>query len=40
LFDTETIVSINSPSSLWSWVNYKIYVSNYQSATTTLELRN
>jgi len=40
LFDTETIVSINSPSWLWTWVNYKIYVSNYQSAATTLELRN
>ena len=38
VFDT---VSIDSPGSLWSGVNYKIYVSNYQTAITALmELRN
>ena len=31
LFDTESVVSIDSPDAYRSWVNYKIYVSNRQS---------
>lgn len=41
LFDTESVVSIDSPSVLWNGVNYKIYVSNYQSAVASpMQLRN
>lgn len=41
LFDTEQVVSIDSPTGLWSWVNYRIYVSNYQSASTqNMQLQN
>ncbi len=34
------LVEVDSPSSLWSDVNYKIYVANYPSAVTTIEFRN
>lgn len=40
LFGALSTVSIDSPTSLWSGVNYKIYISNFQSAAGTLELRN
>jgi hypothetical protein len=34
------LVEIDSPSALWSDVNYKIYIANYPSAVTTIEFRN
>ena len=37
IFDT---VSVNSPSALWAGVNYKIYISEVQSAATNMEFRN
>ena len=41
LFDTETSVAIDSPTVLRNWVQYKIYVSNYQSAVSSaMQLRN
>jgi len=41
LFDTETIVAIDSPTVLWNGVNYRIYVSNYQTAITApMQLQN
>ena len=41
LFDSENIVSIDSPTTLRNGVNYKIYVSNYQSqVVSTMQLRN
>jgi hypothetical protein len=41
LFPAFDTVAIDSPTVLWAGVNYKIYVSNYQSAITALmELRN
>ncbi|NJO62870.1 MAG: hypothetical protein HC836_33010 [Richelia sp. RM2_1_2] len=41
LFPAFDTVSINSPTALWAGVNYKIYIANYQSATTgSMELRN
>jgi hypothetical protein len=33
LFPDPDVVSIDSPTSLWSGVNYKIYVSNFQTST-------
>lgn len=32
LFPAPNLVSINSPTALWSGVNYNIYITNYQSA--------
>jgi hypothetical protein len=41
LFDSESIVSIDSPTVLWNGVNYKIYVSNYQSEVVSpMQLQN
>jgi len=41
LFWSEVIQAIDSPTVLWNGVNYKIYVSNYQSAVSLpMELRN
>lgn len=41
LFPAPTTVSINSPSVFWAGINYKIYISNFQSAVTDpMELRN
>jgi hypothetical protein len=34
LFETEVIGAIDSPDGYWSGVNYKIYISNYQTTTT------
>jgi hypothetical protein len=33
LFNAPTTVSVNSPSSCWSGVNYKFYISNYPTST-------
>ncbi|MBS1506031.1 MAG: hypothetical protein JSS79_05235 [Bacteroidetes bacterium] len=35
LFPDPVTVTINSPSSLWSGVSYKIYISNYQTAVSS-----
>lgn len=41
LFGIEQVISIDSPSSLWSGQNYKIYVSNFATTTTgSMQLRN
>lgn len=41
LFPAPSVVNIDSPSVLWNDVDYKIYVSNYQSAVAlSMELRN
>ena len=41
LFPIPEVVTINSPTALWAGIQYKIYVSNYQSAVSALmELRN
>jgi hypothetical protein len=41
LFPAPTIVNIDSPTTLWSGVNYKIYISNFQSAISApMQLRN
>jgi hypothetical protein len=41
LFPAFASVTIDSPSSLWTGVSYKIYISNYQSASAVnMELRN
>jgi hypothetical protein len=41
LFWDESIVSIDSPDAYWSWVNYKIYISNYTSeALLPMQLQN
>ena len=41
LFPDPDVISIDSPTVLWAGVNYKIYISNYQSAVSALmELRN
>lgn len=41
LFPAFDTVSINSPTALWSGVQYKIYVSNYQTAVAVaMQLRN
>ena len=34
------IVEIDSPSSLWNDVDYKIYIANYPSVVNTIEFRN
>lgn len=41
LFWAESIVSIDSPSAYWAWVNYKIYIANYVTTQPlSIELRN
>lgn len=41
LFNNDVIVPINSPTGLWTGVNYRIYLSNYATSTTgVMELRN
>ena len=40
LFPNFDTVSINSPTALWSGVNYKIYISNVQSSASIMEFRN
>jgi hypothetical protein len=41
LFPTFDTVIINSPTSLWSGVSYKIYISNYQTlSSAAMQLRN
>lgn len=41
LFANDTITSIASPTSLWSAVNYRIYISNFTTGTIgVMELRN
>ncbi len=41
LFPDPDVVTINSPTSLWSSISYKIYITNFQSAVVVaMELRN
>ncbi len=41
LFPSPDVVAINSPLALWSGVQYRIYVANYQSGVVLpMELRN
>ena len=41
LFPAFDTISVDSPTVLWSGINYKVYVSNYQTAIAALmELRN
>lgn len=41
LFGNESTATVDSPTLLWSWVNYKFYISNYQSASTQpMQLKN
>lgn len=41
LFDSEGVVSVDSPSAYWSGVDYKVYMSNYKSEVTeSMELKN
>jgi hypothetical protein len=39
LFPAESVVSVTTV--LWAGINYKVYISNYQTATTgAMEMRN
>jgi hypothetical protein len=41
LFPSLSTVSIDSPTSLWTGISYKIYIANYQSAVSlSMQLRN
>jgi hypothetical protein len=40
LFPDPITVSINSPSALWSSINFKIYISNYPTELATVQLIN
>lgn len=40
LFGSPTTQSVNSPNSYWSGINFKIYISNYQTTNSSMELRN
>ncbi len=41
LFPDPDVVTINSPTSLWTGVSYKIYITNFQSAVVVnMDLRN
>jgi hypothetical protein len=40
LFGTPIIESINSPNSYWTGINFKIYITNYQTTNNSIELRN
>lgn len=41
LFNSETILAINSPIALWFGVNYRIYISNFPTTTTgVMQLQN
>lgn len=40
LFGTPTTALKNSPSGYWGGISYRIYITNYQSAINTIELRN
>lgn len=40
LFGDLELVEIDSPTSLWSDVNYKIYISNYATTAGNMQLRN
>jgi len=40
LFPDFDSVSIDSPTVLWNGVSYKIYVSNYQSSVSSIQLKN
>jgi hypothetical protein len=41
LFPTFDTVVINSPTSLWSGISYKVYISNYQTLSSSpMQLRN
>jgi len=38
--DSAAGININSPTGLWSGVNYDIYIANKQQAATYMEFRN
>jgi len=40
LFGTSTTNLKSSPDGYWGGISYRIYITNYQSAITTIELRN
>jgi hypothetical protein len=41
LFNNDTIVTIDSPTALWTGVNYRIYISNYATTTSgVMQLQN
>ncbi len=40
LFQSPVITSINSPDGFWSGINFGVYISNYQTTNTTMQLRN
>ena len=41
LFNNDTITPINSPTALWSGINYRIYISNYATTTSgVMQLQN
>lgn len=41
LFSSQSTLAVNSPTGLWTGVNYKIHVSNYATTTSgNMELRN
>ena len=41
LFNNDTITAINSPTVLWSGINYRIYISNYATTTAgSMQLQN
>jgi hypothetical protein len=40
LYPSPVTDSVDSPTALWAGVNYKIYVSNFQSAIASVEYRN
>ncbi len=40
LFPTSDLIQINSPTSLWSNIYYKVFIANYQSAVGTIQFRN
>lgn len=40
LFGTSSVATKNSPEGFWGGISYRIYITNYQSAINTIELRN
>ena len=40
LFQSPVTTSINSPDGFWSGINFGVYISNYQTTNTTMQLRN
>jgi hypothetical protein len=40
LFQSPVLQSVNSPDGYWSGINFDIYISNYQTTNTSMQLRN